>query len=64
MIHIKVQYDAYNRTFKLVDKDLNALFEDYGLYDLGIQFPCGEPEEVDDFTSPVAPNRVYLGQDS
>jgi hypothetical protein len=50
MIHTKVQYNAYNRTFKLVDKDLGALLEDYGLYDLGIPLQCDELD-IDDFTS-------------
>ncbi len=36
MVYIKVQYDAYNRTFKLVDKDFGSLLEDYALYDLAV----------------------------
>ena len=51
MIHIKVQYDAYNRTFKLVDRDLGPLLEDYALYDLAIPFMFEDGDEIDNFTS-------------
>ena len=33
---IKVQYDAYNRTFKLVDSEYRTLLEGDALYDLAI----------------------------
>jgi hypothetical protein len=33
---IKVQYDAYNRTFKLVDSEFRTLLEGDALYDLAI----------------------------
>jgi len=36
MIRIKVQYDAFNRTFKLVDQDFKTLLEGDGLYDLNV----------------------------
>jgi hypothetical protein len=36
MIHIKVQYDPYNRTFKLVDQEFRTLLEGDALYDLAI----------------------------
>ena len=45
MIHTKVQYDAYNRTFKLVDRDLGPLLEDYALYDLAIPFMFEDGDE-------------------
>jgi hypothetical protein len=51
MIHTRVQYDAYNRTFKLVDRGLGTLLEDYALYDLAIPLTFGEAEEQDNFTS-------------
>ena len=46
MIHVKVQYDAYNRTFKLVDGSLGSLLEDYALYDLTIPFTFEETVDV------------------
>jgi hypothetical protein len=36
MLHIKVQYDARTRTFKLVDQDFRTLLEGDALYDLSI----------------------------
>jgi len=51
MIHVKVQYDAYNRTFKLIDQGLGTLLEDYGLYDLAIPFILEEAEEQGGFIS-------------
>jgi len=36
MIRIKVQYDAFNRTFKLVNQDFKTLLEGDGLYDLNV----------------------------
>jgi hypothetical protein len=54
MILVKVQYDAYNRTFKLVDSSLGCLLDDYALYDLAIPFAgeeAAEPEEQDYFIS-------------
>jgi len=38
MIHIKVQYDAQNRTFKLVDQEFRTLLEGDALYDLAVPF--------------------------
>jgi len=51
MIYVKVQYDAYNRTFKLVDRELGRLLEDYGLYDLALPFILESSEEQDPFIS-------------
>jgi hypothetical protein len=36
MMVIKVQYDAFNRTFKLVDSEFRTLLEGDALYDLAI----------------------------
>ena len=51
MIHLKVQYDAHTRTFKLVDRGFGTLLEDCGLYDLVIPFTFQEAEEQDSFIS-------------
>ena len=45
MIHVKVRYDASNRTFKLMDKEVAFLLEDYALYDLSVPFIAEEAEE-------------------
>ena len=42
---IKVQYDARNRTFKLVDPEFKTILEGDGLYDLAIPL---DVEEVDE----------------
>ena len=36
MFRIKVQYDAFSRTFKLVDQDFKTLLEGDALYDLNV----------------------------
>jgi hypothetical protein len=48
MIRIKVQYDALNRTFKLVDQEFKTLLEGDGLYDLNVPlvFEDEEAEEL------------------
>ena len=58
MIHVKVRYDAYNRTFKLVDTGMGTLLEDYVLYDLAIPFILEDDEEKDSFTS-VEPTMAH-----
>ena len=47
---IKVQYDAYNRTFKLVDSEFRTLLEGDALYDLAIPLMF-EEADVEDFIS-------------
>ena len=42
MLRIKVQYDAFTRTFKLVDQEFKTLLEGDALYDLNI--PLGFEE--------------------
>jgi hypothetical protein len=36
IIHVRVQYDAVNRTFKLVDRESRTPLEGDGLYDLSL----------------------------
>jgi len=44
MLHIKVRYDARNRTFKLVDQDFRTLLEGDALYDLSIPLVFDETD--------------------
>ena len=44
MIHIKVKYDAYNRTFKLVDQEFRTLLDGDALYDLAIPLMLEEAD--------------------
>ena len=53
MIRIKVQYDALNRTFKLVDQEFKTLLEGDGLYDLNVPFMF-EEADVEEFVSSVS----------
>jgi len=48
MIRIKVQYDATNRTFKLVDQEFKTLLEGDALYDLNVPLMF-EEADVEDF---------------
>ncbi len=48
-IRIKVEYDAYNRTFKLLDREFGSVLEDGALYELKVPFGVvvvSEDEEV------------------
>jgi hypothetical protein len=45
VIHIRVQYDAQTRTFKLVDEQSNTFLEGDALYDLAIPFTVEEVEK-------------------
>jgi hypothetical protein len=42
---IKVQYDAFNRTFKLVDSEFRTLLEGDALYDLAIPLVVVDSDE-------------------
>ena len=57
MIHIRVQYDADTRTFKLIDKEFRTILEGDALYDLAIPLTLEEAETTVEFlafNSPVA----------
>jgi len=44
MLRIKVQYDSFSRTFKLVDEEFKTLLEGDALYDLNIPLGFEESE--------------------
>jgi len=46
MIRIKVEYDKYNRTFKLLDREFGSALEDSGLYELEV--PVNIPDLAED----------------
>jgi hypothetical protein len=52
MIRIKVQYDAFSRTFKLVDQEFKTLLEGDALYDLSVPLMY-EEADVEAFIEPV-----------
>ncbi len=49
MIRIKVQYDAVERTFKLVDQEFKTLLEGDALYDLNVPLMYEEEDKVEEF---------------
>ena len=58
MVLIKVQYDAYNRQFKILDKELARTLEDGETYmliaDVSIQdLESRQPEEIQSEPMPV-----------
>jgi hypothetical protein len=55
MIRIKVEYDAYNRTLKLLDREFGSALEDGGVYELEV--PLNVPDFAGDdvFASIGAP---------
>jgi hypothetical protein len=46
MMVIKIQYDAFNRTFKLIDSEYRTLLEGDALYDLAIPLMSEDSDEV------------------
>jgi hypothetical protein len=48
MIRIKVQYDAQDRTFKLVDQEFKTILEGDALYDLNVPLVF-EEDDVEGF---------------
>ena len=49
MIRIKVQYDAVERTFKLIDQEFKTLLEGDALYDLNVPLMYEEEANVEEF---------------
>jgi len=50
MIRIRIQYDKYNRTFKLLDNEFGSLLDDGEVYELPVSL--GEPCLNDDLFIP------------
>jgi hypothetical protein len=44
-MRIKVEYDRYNRTFKLLNKEFGPLLEDGAVYELLVPVVVQKPEE-------------------
>jgi hypothetical protein len=47
MLHIRVQYDADTRSFKLIDEEDKTLLDGDALYDLAVPLYFEEVEEED-----------------
>ena len=48
LIHVKVQYDAVNRAFKLLDHEFKTLLEGDGLYDLTLPVVTYDDADVEE----------------
>ena len=55
MIRIKVEYDAYNRRFKLRDREFGSVLEDGAVYELVTHIRTEDLEEEYNFTSMDVP---------
>ena len=47
MIRVKIQYDKYNRTFKLLDKEFGPLLEDGDIYELLVPTHIQKDDEAE-----------------
>ena len=45
MIRVRIQYDKYNRTFKLVDKEFGPLLDDGEVYELLVPIVIEKDED-------------------
>jgi hypothetical protein len=55
MVRIKVEYDGYNRTFKLLDREFGSALEDGGLYELEVPLSVSDLAEDEAFALIGAP---------
>lgn len=57
MIRVKVEYDKYNRTFKLLDREIGSALEDGGVYEVEVPLVIeglAEPEAFELIGAPLA----------
>jgi hypothetical protein len=54
-MHIRVQYDARTRTFKLMDEEYRTLLEGDALYDLSIPFTFEQTELTEVISTSAIP---------
>jgi hypothetical protein len=45
MIRVRVEYDAYNRKFKLLDREFGSMLDDGAVYQLSVPVSIDELEE-------------------
>ena len=44
MVRVKVEFDKYTRTFKLLDREFGSVLEDGAQYELALPLECDEDE--------------------
>ena len=55
MIRVKVEYDAHNRTFKLLDREIGSALEDGGIYELELPLIIDALSDSEEFALIGAP---------
>jgi hypothetical protein len=45
MIRVRVEYDGYNRSFKLIDREFGSVLQDGAVYELTLPFMLEGPDE-------------------
>jgi len=58
MIRIRVEYDAYNRNFKLLDRKFGSVLEDGAVYQLSVPLTLLGLEQDDDELTCIDCNSV------
>jgi hypothetical protein len=53
MIRVKVQYNAVQRTFKLIDEDFHTILEGDALYDLNIPVAMYDEADVENIARSI-----------
>ena len=48
MIRIRLQYDAYNRAFKLLDREFGSILEDGAVYEIRLPLMLESPDDQED----------------
>ena len=44
MIRVRLEYDAYNRAFKLIDREFGSILQDGAVYELRLPLMLEEPD--------------------
>jgi hypothetical protein len=44
MIRVRLEYDAYNRSFKLIDREFGSILQDGAVYELKLPLMLEEPD--------------------
>jgi hypothetical protein len=48
MIRIRVEYDAYNRKFKLLDREFGSILDDGAVYELSLPLTLAGLQDYDE----------------
>jgi hypothetical protein len=55
MIRVRLEYNAYNRTFKLIDREFGSILEDGAVYLLTVPFTEGFEREEELISVEIGP---------